>query len=56
MNITNASDALFNFIYSTASHKPRSFGNEFVDVTLASFPVMNGHVANITNVAQGRQR
>lgn len=53
--LTYATDSFFNFIYSTAGDQAGGFRHKFIDISLATFPMMNGHIADIAHVAKSSQ-
>lgn len=48
---TYTTDSLLNLVDATPGDKSRRFRYEFIDIALASVPMMYGHIAHIAHIA-----
>lgn len=54
--LTNKTNALFDLIDATTRNQTRGLRYETIHIGLTAFPVMYGHIADIADVAECRER
>lgn len=54
--LTYKAYALLDLIDATARNQTRGFGYETIHIGLTAFPMMNGHISHIANVAERCER
>lgn len=55
-SLTNKTNALFDLIDATTRNQTRCLRYETIHIGLTAFPVMYGHIADIADVAECRER